>query len=154
MQGWTVVNKFTQEGVQDRRWQKAMWLLLMSPPWSSNIFLAHVVVDTIFMDRTMSKIWNSSPPRGSNCFLVNHLSGCSNRWVACEKGWHEWLQGLQSEFGGHHTLFVEFLACPRSLDEELKNLGSVRGWCTTCIERNNYLVGNWIGNVVSCVEWK
>ena len=59
----------------------------------------------------------------------------------------------RSKFGGHHTLFVELPANPRSLDEELKNLGSVRDWCS-CIEHNNYLVGYWISRVVSWVEWK
>ena len=51
------------------------------------------------------------PPReGQSVFLVNHPSGCSNRRVAWEKGWHEQLQGLRSEFGGHCTLFMELPA--------------------------------------------
>ena len=33
------------------------------------------------------------PLEGQSVFLVNHPSGCSTRRVACEKGWHEQLQG-------------------------------------------------------------
>ena len=67
------------------------------------------------------------PPReGQSVFLVNHPSGQFQLESGLGKMWHEQLQGLQCEFGGHPTLFVELPASPRSLDEELKNLGSMR----------------------------
>ena len=62
------------------------------------------------------------PQEGQSFFLVNHPSCCSNQRVARDKGWHEQLQGLWCEFGGHRTLFVKFLMHPISLDEETSHI--------------------------------